>query len=81
MSYCAGKKLAEKAIWEYVEKHKPSYNVTVIIPPLIFGPPIQDVKTMKNMNFSNDLFYSLFNGTREEVPNTNESFPAYVRIP
>lgn len=76
MSYCAGKKVGEQAIWDYVKKENPSYSVTVLLPPLIFGPPIQDVKTMKNMNFSNDVFYSLWNGTYQEVPST--TFPAYV---
>lgn len=63
-------------MWEYVQQESPSYSVNVILPPLIFGPPIQDVKTLKNMNFSTDIFYSFINGTNEVVPPT--SFAAYV---
>lgn len=48
----------------------------MLLPPLIFGPPIQDVKTLKNINYSTDVFYSLINGTHEVVPPT--SFAAYV---
>lgn len=79
ISYCAGKKLAEQAIWDYVQREHPSYSVNVILPPLIFGAPIQDVKTLKNMNFSTDLFYSLINGTNEVVPPTPVA--AYVSCP
>lgn len=53
--------------------------MTVILPPLIFGAPIQDVKTLKNMNYSTDVFYSFINGTNEVVPPT--SFAAYVSAP
>lgn len=76
ISYCAGKKVAEKAVWDYVERENPGYSVTVLLPPLIFGAPIQDVKSLKNMNYSTDVFYSFINGTNDVVPPT--SFAAYV---
>lgn len=79
ISYCAAKKAGEKAIWEFVEKEKPKFHVTVFLAPLIFGPPIHKVTTIKHINYSNDVFYSLWNGTYAEVPPT--SFPAYVRSP
>lgn len=49
-----------------------------MLPALIFGPPIQPVSILKKINYSSDVFYSLFNGTYEVVPDT--SFPSYVRI-
>jgi nucleoside-diphosphate-sugar epimerase len=76
ISYCVAKAEAEKAIWKYVETEKPSYTVTVLLPALIFGPPIQPVTNLKKINYSNDVFYSLFNGTYETVPPT--SFASYV---
>lgn len=39
-AYCVGKKYAEKAIWEFEEKVKPKFAVSVIIAPLTHGPPI-----------------------------------------
>lgn len=59
-----------------MEKEEPKFTVTVFLPPLIFGPPLQRVKTMKHMNFSNDQVYGLFNGSNAVVPAT--AFPAYV---
>lgn len=79
ISYCVGKAEGEKAIWKFVEDEKPSFSVSVLLPGLIFGPPIQPVTNLKKINYSTDVFYSLFNGTYEVVPPT--SFPAYVRSP
>ena len=75
ISYCVAKAEAEKAIWKYVETEKPAYIVSVLLPALIFGPPIQPVTTVK-IDYSNDVFHSLFNGTYETVPPT--SFSSYV---
>lgn len=76
ISYCVAKAESEKAIWQYVKTEKPSYSVAVLLPALIFGPPIQPVTHLKKMNYSTDVFYSLFNGTYEVTPAT--SFPSYV---
>jgi hypothetical protein len=75
-SYCVGKAEAEKAIWKFVEEEKPSFTVEVLLPGLIFGPPIQPITSLKKINFSSDVFYSLMNGKNETVPEA--PFPAYV---
>jgi nucleoside-diphosphate-sugar epimerase len=79
ISYCVAKAEAEKAIWKYVAENKPHYSVSVLLPALIFGPPIQYVESLKKINYSSDVFYSLFNGSYEVVPPT--SFPSYVCSP
>ncbi|KAL2062619.1 hypothetical protein VTL71DRAFT_5691 [Oculimacula yallundae] len=78
ISYCVAKAESEKAIWKYIEEHNPSYTVSVLLPALIFGPPIQPVTSLKKINYSSDVFYSLFNGTYEVVPDT--SFPSYIDV-
>jgi nucleoside-diphosphate-sugar epimerase len=78
LSYCVAKAESEKAIWAYVKDQSPSYSVSVLLPALIFGPPIQPVTSVKKINYSSDVFYSLFNGTYETVPAT--SFPSYVSV-
>ncbi|KAF4634262.1 hypothetical protein G7Y89_g3840 [Cudoniella acicularis] len=75
-SYCVAKAESEKAIWQYVKAEKPHYSVTVLLPALIFGPPIQPIFDLKKMNYSTDVFYSLFNGTYDVTPPT--SFPSYI---
>jgi nucleoside-diphosphate-sugar epimerase len=76
ISYCVAKAEAEKAIWKFVEEEKPAFSVEVLLPGLIFGPPIQPITDIKHINFSTDVFYSLFNGSNESIPDT--PFPSYV---
>ncbi|KAH6664416.1 hypothetical protein B0J14DRAFT_493555 [Halenospora varia] len=78
ISYCVSKAEAEKAIWKFVEEEKPAFTVTVLLPALIFGPPIQPVTDIKNINYSNNVFHSLFDGTYEIVPPT--SFSSYIDV-
>jgi nucleoside-diphosphate-sugar epimerase len=81
ISYCSSKKEAELAAWEFVKTEKPNFGVTILLPALIFGPPIQPVKSVKKMNYSCDTFYKLFNGTFDEIPNTHSLlFPSYVDV-
>ena len=81
ISYCSSKKEAELAVWEFVKTEKPHFTVTVLLPALIFGPPIQSITSIKKMNYSSDVFYSLFNGTYAEVPFTHSFlFPSYVDV-
>lgn len=78
ISYCVGKAEAEKAIWKFVKEEKPAFSVEVLLPALIFGPPIQPLTDIKHINFSTDVLYSLFNGSNETIPDT--VFPSYVSM-
>lgn len=78
ISYCSGKKEGELAIWDFVKTETPSYNVTVLLPALIFGPPLQPVKSVKALNYSTNVIYSFFNGTYTEIPAT--TFPSFVDV-
>jgi nucleoside-diphosphate-sugar epimerase len=78
ISYCSGKKEGELAIWDFVKTEKPSFAVTVFLPALIFGPPLQPVKGIKSLNYSTNVIYSFFNGTNETIPAT--SFPSFVDV-
>jgi len=79
ISYCSGKKEGELALWDFVKTEKPSFSVTVLLPALIFGPPIQPMHGgIKGINYSSNVIYSLFNGSAEEVPPT--SFPSYIDV-
>jgi nucleoside-diphosphate-sugar epimerase len=82
ISYCVSKKEGEEAIWAFVASAKPSFTVTVLLPALIFGPPIQPITGMKRMNYSTDVLYSLLNGSFEKVPPTSfGSFVSYFQRP
>jgi nucleoside-diphosphate-sugar epimerase len=78
--YCSGKKEAELAIWDFVKTTTPApkFTVTVFLPALIFGPPINPVKNVKSLNYSTNVIYGLFNGTNATVPPT--TFPSYIDV-
>ncbi|KIY02364.1 uncharacterized protein Z520_02502 [Fonsecaea multimorphosa CBS 102226] len=66
VSYCVGKKLAEQALWKFVEEENPSFTVTNFMPPLIFGPMLQKVAGVEKINFSNGLIYAIMNSKKSE---------------
>jgi nucleoside-diphosphate-sugar epimerase len=79
INYCSGKKEGELAIWDFVKANQPRFTVTVFLPALIFGPPIEPVKGgAKGVHFSTALVYALFNGTNEKIPPT--MFPSYIDV-
>ena len=65
-AYCASKALAEKAIWNWVAKEKPSFGVVVMNPPWVFGPHVGGIKDTKNLNESTHALFKLIGAN--EIP-------------
>ncbi|KAJ7571960.1 D-lactaldehyde dehydrogenase [Mycena floridula] len=68
LKYFASKTLAEKAAWDFYNKHKSelSWELVVLCPGWVFGPAIHEVATLKSLNTSTALWYkAVF--TEEEV--------------
>jgi len=77
-AYLVSKKIAEKAAFDFVEKEKPNFSVTTLLPPMVYGPLASDVPSMDKLNTSSADFYRLFNGSTKEVPPTG--FWAYTDV-
>jgi len=63
--YAASKVLAERAAWDFVEKHKSeiSWDLVAIHPPWVFGPTLFEPETPEELNSSNKFWYqTVFNG-------------------
>jgi len=60
--YYASKKYAERAAWDFVEKAKPAYTLTTLCPPMVYGPPEQEVSSLSKLNASTQNFYNAFIG-------------------
>ncbi|KIY74213.1 D-lactaldehyde dehydrogenase [Cylindrobasidium torrendii FP15055 ss-10] len=58
--YRASKSLAEKAAWDFWKEHKAevSWDLVVLNPPLVLGPPIHEVDKPENLNTSMFAFYT-----------------------
>ncbi|TFY73351.1 hypothetical protein EWM64_g10661 [Hericium alpestre] len=59
--YCASKMLAEKAAWDFVEEHKSEINfdLTVLNPPYIYGPVLDEVPSPEKLNQSLSELYNI----------------------
>ncbi|KAJ7692590.1 hypothetical protein B0H17DRAFT_933870, partial [Mycena rosella] len=57
--YSASKTLAERAAWDFVEKHKSEigWDLVVLNPPFVFGPHIHEAPTPDVLNTSSRQFY------------------------
>ncbi|KAG9043967.1 methylglyoxal reductase (NADPH-dependent) gre2 [Tulasnella sp. UAMH 9824] len=65
--YTASKKLAEEAAWNFVKTQSPAFALTTICPPMIYGPPEQEISDLSALNTSAAEIYAYFCGTREPV--------------
>lgn len=49
-AYGASKSLAEKAMWEFIEKEKPGFTLVTINPPWVFGPHQGNPPPLRSLN-------------------------------
>ncbi|KAJ9348763.1 hypothetical protein C8Q69DRAFT_509513 [Paecilomyces variotii] len=72
VTYPASKKLAEKAAWDFMEKEKPHFSLTTFCPPLVFGPVIHHVESLRDINTSNTRIRDIIQGEyKDAIPPTN----------
>ncbi|VDB82642.1 unnamed protein product [Peniophora sp. CBMAI 1063] len=57
--YGASKTLAEKAAWALIEEHKPTWDLAVLNPPYIWGPPIHEVNSSDKLNTSQKMLFDI----------------------
>ncbi|PNP47472.1 hypothetical protein TGAMA5MH_01293 [Trichoderma gamsii] len=66
LAYGASKALAEKAMWEFVEKEQVAFTLTTINPPWVFGPHQGGPPPLANLNVSTGMLWRLVDSP--EVP-------------
>ncbi|ODQ63756.1 NAD(P)-binding protein [Nadsonia fulvescens var. elongata DSM 6958] len=60
-AYRASKTFAEQAVWDFIRIEKPTFAVTTIIAPLVFGPmELLGNLTKHDINTSNKILYSIY---------------------
>ncbi|ODO07587.1 D-lactaldehyde dehydrogenase [Cryptococcus wingfieldii CBS 7118] len=65
-AYMASKTAAEKALWYFIEKEKPSWDAATINPSLVLGEVLQQVDKVESLNTSVALFYQWASGQKSE---------------
>ncbi|KAL7784640.1 hypothetical protein V8C37DRAFT_395507 [Trichoderma ceciliae] len=77
-AYCASKALAERAMWDWVEAEKPSFTLTSINPPWVFGPHLDPIADLTRLNESSESLWRLVGA--KEVPPVDFGGFADVRL-
>ncbi|KAG4437313.1 hypothetical protein IFR05_007209 [Cadophora sp. M221] len=62
-AYLASKTFAEKAAWDFVKSEKPSFTLTTLNPPMVYGPVIHSLSSLGSINTSNARFVGLLKGS------------------
>lgn len=80
-AYCASKKFAEKAAWDYQKENhlEDKMKFSCVCPPMIVGPPIHSVDKLDHLNESLDQLWNVISGRNgDEIPPTG--FPAFADV-
>jgi nucleoside-diphosphate-sugar epimerase len=79
--YRASKLFAERAAWEFMETHKPSFSLVAICPTLAFGPLIQPLDGANGINTSSQRILNFVNGScKAQMPDTGVSFYLWADV-
>ncbi|KAJ5178796.1 NAD(P)-binding protein [Penicillium capsulatum] len=62
-------KRGERAAWNFIEKEKPSFDLSVINPPLVLGPIAHKLASLIALNTSNERIRGMISGA------SKDSFP------
>lgn len=69
-AYVASKALAEKAAWKFVQDRKLHFDMTVLCPPMVFGPPAHPL-SFSALNIAAWDINRFLSGELQDVPNTD----------
>ncbi|KZV71663.1 D-lactaldehyde dehydrogenase [Peniophora sp. CONT] len=62
MVYGASKTLAERAAWKFREDNHVSWDLAVINPPYVYGPPINEVNNPESLGTSQKMLFDILTG-------------------
>lgn len=78
-TYCASKKLAEKAAYDFAKNNNVSFKVASVCPPMVNGPFVHPVAKLEQLNESSNQVWSFVTGkSKGEIPPTG--FPAFADV-
>jgi nucleoside-diphosphate-sugar epimerase len=77
VAYRASKVLAEKAAWDFVAKKKPGFDLVSLCPGMVFGPLAQPIESVKKLNTSNSIVWSVISGDAKTIPETRAPSKSY----
>ncbi|KAF9560631.1 NAD-P-binding protein [Agrocybe pediades] len=82
VKYFASKTLAERAVFTFYDAHKSQINwdVATVLPPVVLGPTLQDVKKSSDLTGSPNLWYQKVVKDQDDDPLNTTPFYPYVDV-
>lgn len=74
--YRASKTFAERAAWDFVDQEKPTFSLTVLNPPMVYGPVLHSVSSLEDLNTSSKRILNLMLGK----PRGMVGSPIYIDV-
>jgi nucleoside-diphosphate-sugar epimerase len=68
IAYSASKAAAERALWDWAAKHKPSWALCAVNPSVVTGPPVLWPDSPERLNETLLPIWRIFSGEATEVP-------------
>lgn len=65
-TYVGSKKFAERAAWDFVNTEKPGFILSTVNPTLIFSPVTNGLKSLADVNTSNETFRDMIQGKMKD---------------
>lgn len=79
-AYCAAKKLAELAAWDWVRNERPEFDLVTILPPMVYGPNINSVHISQLNSTSADLYRLMSPYSKPTDPVPENAFWSWVDV-
>lgn len=78
--YRASKTFAERAAWEFLTREKPSFSISTICPPLVFGPIVHYLNSLDALNTSNERIRDFVQGKLRNSPDEPMPPPGFLWV-
>jgi nucleoside-diphosphate-sugar epimerase len=78
-TYRASKTFAERTAWDFVEEHKPGFDLVTLCPPMVYGPII-NVQNLSSINTSNERMWKFLNGEVKTIEPMTTGHPLWVDV-
>lgn len=82
VAYRASKIVAERAAWDFVSQENPHFDISVICPPMVFGPLLSTklIDSVDDLNFSNTVIWKIANSSSKTAPVPPTKGPVWVDV-
>jgi nucleoside-diphosphate-sugar epimerase len=68
VAYAASKTAAERVLWAWTKRHRPSFSVSAVNPAVVIGPPVLFPSSPRKLNETLKPLWKIFSGEARTIP-------------